>query len=119
PQVGAHPHREAARANRSTLQLGRSMAGEKKSVRLSIYNQSFTLLVSGDPSEMEAAAHEVDALMNTIARSGNMDATRVATLACLHLQDQLRGLEAELDGLRSSVESRTRNLSILLDEVIE
>jgi len=48
------------------------------------------LVVSGDPSEMEHAAEEVDELMTTIAKAGNNDSTRIAVLACLHLQDRLR-----------------------------
>src|SRR5262245_4369159 len=92
---------------------------EKKQVRLSIYNQTFSLLVAGDPTELEEAANEVDELMTTIARSGNMDSTRVAVLACLHLQDRVRTLEREFAEMKSRVEDRTRRLSILLDGVIE
>jgi cell division protein ZapA len=91
----------------------------KSQVRLSIYNQTFTLLVAGDPAEMEEAAQEVDDLMTTIARSGNMDSTRVAVLACLHLQDRVRTLEREFAEMKSRVDDRTRRLSNLLDSVIE
>src|SRR5688572_21719190 len=91
----------------------------KRQVRLSIYNQSFSLLVPGDPAEIEQAAHEVDELMTTIARSGNMDSTRVAVLACLHLQDRVHTLEREFDEMRSRVDDRTRRLSTLLDGVID
>lgn len=87
---------------------------EKKSVRLSIYNQTFSLRVSGDPEELIRAANEVDELMTTIARSGNMDATRVALLACLHLQDKVDSLQSELDELKD----RSRELAGLLDSVV-
>lgn len=88
---------------------------EKKSVRLTIYNQTFSLRVPGDPGELIRAANEVDELMTTIARSGNMDATRVALLACLHLQDKVDSLKAELEGLKV----RSRELASLLDSVVE
>lgn len=91
----------------------------KRSIRVSIFNQTFTLLVSGDPAEIEAAANEVDELMHTIARSGNMDAARVAILACLHLQDRVRTLENEFTQLRSRIESTSREFSVLLDDVLE
>jgi cell division protein ZapA len=91
----------------------------KTQVRLSIYNQSFTVLVTGDPADLEEAALEVDELMTTIAKSGNMDSTRVAVLACLHLQDRVRTLEKQFDELKSRVEDRTRRLSTLLDGIIE
>lgn len=87
---------------------------EKKSVRLSIYNQTFSLRVSGDPEDLIRAANEVDELMTTIARSGNMDATRVALLACLHLQDKVDSLQSELDELKD----RSRELAGLLDSVV-
>jgi cell division protein ZapA len=91
----------------------------KAQVRLSIYNQTFSLLVAGDPAEIEQAAHEVDELMTTIARSGNMDSTRVAVLACLHLQDRVHTLEREFAEMKSRVDDKTRRLSTLLDGVIE
>ena len=90
---------------------------EKKPVRLTIYNQTFTLRVSGEPQEMLDAANKVDELMTVIARSGNMDACRVAILACLHLQDRVHALEQELNKLRS-IEGRTRELATLLDGVV-
>jgi cell division protein ZapA len=92
---------------------------EKRPVRVSILNQTFTLLVPGDPSEIEDAANEVDELMNTIARSGNLDSLRVAMLACLHLQDRVRTLEREFTQLRSRVEDTSREFSLLLDDVLE
>ena len=92
---------------------------EKLPVRVSIFNQSFTLLVAGDPAEIQAAANEVDELMHTIARTGNMDATRVAVLASLHLQDRVRTLESEFTQLRSRVENTSREFALLLDDALE
>ena len=91
---------------------------EKVPVRVSIFNQTFTLLVESNPAAIEAAANEVDELMHTIARSGNMDATRVAVLACLHLQDRVRSLEDEFEQLKSRVENRSREFSLLLDDAL-
>jgi cell division protein ZapA len=92
-------------------------ASEKNPVRLTIFNQTFTLRVAGDPDEFLRAANEVDELITSIARSGNVDATRAAILACLHLQDRVDTLEEELGKLRS-IEERTRELARLLDDVI-
>lgn len=92
---------------------------EKRPVRVSIFNQTFTLLVPGDPSEIEDAANDVDELMNTIARTGNLDSLRVAMLACLHLQDRVRTLEREFSRLQSRVEDTSREFSLLLDDVLE
>ena len=57
-----------------------SRTPEKQPVRLSIFNQTYSLLVSGDPADMERAAHEVDELMTTIAKAGNAY-TRTCTTA--------------------------------------
>lgn len=91
----------------------------KKTVRVTIFNQSYTLSTSGDTADMERLAIEVDDLMSSIARrAGNLDSTRTAVLACLHLADRLRGVETELEELRASVNHKTRDFALLLDEVL-
>jgi cell division protein ZapA len=97
-----------------------SAVPDKKSVRLNIFNQTYSLLVTGDPADMEHAADEVDELMTTIARAGNVDATRIAVLACLHLQDRIHTLERELrsmQGHAEDVQAKTRRLSELLETI--
>lgn len=79
---------------------------DRKSVRVTIYNQPYTLAASGEPGEIEALAHMVDELMTGIARqSGNADSHRVAVLTCLHLADRLRGTERELAGLTTLLDT--------------
>ncbi len=91
----------------------------KKTVRVTIFNQAYTLSAAGDPADTERLAIEVDDLMSSIARrAGNLDSTRTAVLACLHLADRLRSVQLELDGLRQSVNHRTRDFAVLLDEVL-
>jgi len=92
---------------------------EKQPVRVSIFNQSFTILTSADPAEVEALAQVVDELMRTYARAGNVDTTRAAVLACLHLADQIRGIERDLAALKDRVDAKSREFSVLLDQVIE
>lgn len=92
----------------------------KQSVRLNIFNQTYSLLVTGDPADMERAADEVDELMTTIARAGNVDSTRIAVLACLHLQDRIHTLERELESMKGhaeDVQAKTRRLSELLETI--
>jgi cell division protein ZapA len=94
-------------------------ASDKIPVRVTIFNQSYTLLASGDAGETESLAHQVDELMNRIAsRGGNIDSTRTAVLTALHLADQLRSLERELNGLKQRVEERSKQLSVLLDQAV-
>jgi len=88
---------------------------QKKTVRVTIFNQVYTLRASGDPGEVEALAARIDSLMESIAsKSGDSDPARVAVLVCLHLADRLRGLEQELDALRRRIEQKADQLSLLL-----
>ena len=97
-----------------------SGSAENKTVRVSILNQTYSLGTSGDPAELEAAALAVDERMRIIAaRAGNIDTTRLAVLACLHFADELRSISRELADLRSRVESKSREFTLMLDQVIE
>ena len=88
-------------------------------VRVTIFNQSYSLLASEDPGRVEQLAQKVDDLMSSIAvRAGNVDATRAAVLACLHLADELDALERQLSHLKQDVEHKAREFSLLLDEAI-
>jgi cell division protein ZapA len=94
-------------------------APEKKPVRVTIFNQHYTILSSGDPQEVEELARRVDDLMFSItARGGNIDVSRTAVLACLHLADQLRAVERELADLKGRVEAKSREFTLLLDQAV-
>lgn len=89
----------------------------KQTVRVTIFNQTYTVATSGDPRDTEQLAHEIDELMSSIARrAGNLDAARTAVLACLHLADRLRAAERELSALKESIHDKTRNFVTLLDQ---
>lgn len=93
---------------------------ERKSVRVTIYNQPYTLGVAGDPEEVEDLAQTVDGLMTDIAqRAGNIDAMKVAVLACLELADRARGMQTELESLKTQVGEKSRQFSLLLDEALK
>ena len=90
---------------------------ERKIVRVTIYNQSYTLAATDEAGEVEALALTVDELMTSIAqRAGNVDSNRVAVLACLHMADRIHSIERELAGLKERVGSKAREFSILLDK---
>ncbi len=97
-------------------------AAERKAVRVTIYNQSYTLAATGEPGEIEALAQTVDDLMTSISAATKgrsslaMDAQRVAVLACLHLADKLQNAEKELSTIRQRVDHKARQLSLLLDQ---
>jgi len=88
-------------------------------VRVTIFNQSYSLVASEDPGRVEQLAQKVDDLMSSIAmRAGNVDATRAAVLACLHLADELDSLQRQLSSLKQNVDHKARAFTLLLDEAI-
>lgn len=91
----------------------------KKPLRLTIFNQTYTLLVSGDTADLEEAANTVDELMTSLARSRNLDTTKAAVFACLHLADRMRAMERELEQWKQRVDEKSKRISSLLDSVIE
>ena len=91
----------------------------KQTVRVTIFNQTYNVATSGDTRQTEQLAQEVDELMSSIARrAGNLDASRTAVLACLHLADRLRAAEHELTELRAAVSDKTRDFATLLDQAL-
>ncbi|MGJ5817181.1 cell division protein ZapA [Paludibaculum fermentans] len=87
-------------------------SNEKKLVRVTIFQQPYTLRSSGESGDTEALAHAVDDLMNQIAtRSAGADPTRVAVLACLHLADKVRQREQEYNRLRTRLEGLEERLT--------
>lgn len=90
-----------------------------EAVRVTIFNQSYSLVASEEPGRIEFLAQKVDDLMTEIsARSGHIDAMRAAVLACLHLADQLEGAEHRFSALRERVDDKAQRFSVLLDEAI-
>jgi cell division protein ZapA (FtsZ GTPase activity inhibitor) len=89
---------------------------EKTLVRVTIFQQPYTLRSSGEPGETEALAQAVDSLMNQIAaRTSGTDPTRVAVLAALHLADRVRHLEKRLERVRSAVSEAAARIGGLTD----
>lgn len=95
-------------------------APPKRAVRVSILDQSYTLLTPGDEGQVQQLADSVNELMAAIAaRAPQADNLRVAVLACLHLADRLRALESELSDLKRRVDEKSRAFRLLLEEAIQ
>ena len=93
---------------------------EKRPVRVTILSQSYTVLTSGDPREVEELARRLDELMLSIAaKSPNSDSTRIAVLACLHLADRLHDLERDLNQLKERVDRKSEEFAGLLEQALE
>ncbi len=91
----------------------------KQIVRVTIFNQTYSVASSGDPRDTEVLARQVDDLMSSIARrAGNLDTARTAVLACLHLADRLRAAERDLGTLKDTITHKTRDFALLLDQAL-
>lgn len=89
---------------------------DKTTVRVTIFQQPYTLRTSGEPGETEALAHLVDEIMTQIATHGaGSDPTRVAVLTSLHLADRVRGLERKL----GKTQSQLSELESTVDAVLQ
>lgn len=92
---------------------------EKRTVKVQILGQVYTIVTQDDPRDVEALAHQVDDLMNSIARKlPNADSTRIAVLSCLHLADKLQSQEKDLSGLKERVGQKTQEFRMLLEQAI-
>ncbi len=88
----------------------------KQSVRVHIFNQTYTLLAEGDAAEVQEIAHGIDELMVSIAgQTSSGDSTRIAVLACLHLADRLREAEKKL----RTIENKSAAISSLLKDALD
>ncbi len=81
-------------------------------VRVSIYDQDYTLKTSAGRAYMEEVARYVDEKMHLVADKGRtVDSLRVAVLAALHIAD-------ELFRLRQGVDAKSTEFTALLDEAL-
>jgi len=93
-------------------------APHKQTTRVTILNQTYSIVTADDPALTLALAQDVDDLMTSIARqAGNLDVTRAAVLTCLHLADQLRTARQQMSELRRSIGERTGALNHLIEQV--
>jgi cell division protein ZapA len=93
---------------------------ENRTVRVTIFNQTYTLVAREDAREIEELALTVDRLMTDIgSRTGHADSLRIAVLACLHLADRLQLMEKDLAELRSLVDRKSEEFAQLLEQALE
>jgi len=96
-----------------------SSGSEKQSVRVTILSRPYTLLATGDPSEVEQVAARVDELMHSIRdKVPKADPTTIAVLACMQFAGQLRVAEQELQELRQRKDTRSGEYAAMLDRLI-
>jgi cell division protein ZapA len=95
------------------------VAQPNDSVRVEIYDQSYNLRGS-DPDYIHKLADYVDGKMRAVAeQTSTIDSLRLAVLAALNIADEYHILKRKYDAIASDLNQRTRNLSGVLDEVLQ
>jgi len=89
------------------------------SVRVEIYDQAYNLRGS-DPDYIFKLAEFVDSKMRSAAeQTATVDSLRLAVLAALNIADEYHILKKKYDAITYELAQRTRNISGVLDEVLE
>jgi cell division protein ZapA len=93
---------------------------DRQPIRITVFNQTFTLLAEDDPREVEDLARGVDDLLSSIAeRMPAADTGRIAVFACLELAGRLRDVKNDLSDLKDRVDRKSEELTGLLERAVE
>lgn len=90
------------------------------SIRVEIYNQTYSIRSDGDSEYIMRLAEFVDRRMREIS-SGTLtvDSLKVAILAALHIADELHRLKAVHESNDAQLASRSTECAELLDRLIK
>ena len=89
------------------------------SVRVEIYDQAYNLRGS-DPEYIFKLAEYVDSKMRLLAeQTATVDSLRLAVLAALNIADEYHMLQRKYDAITGELAQRTRNMTGVLDEVLQ
>lgn len=90
------------------------------SIRVEIYNQTYSIRSDGDSEYIMRLAEFVDRRMREIS-SGTLtvDSLKVAILAALHIADELHRLKAVHESADAQLASRSSECAELLDRLLK
>ena len=96
------------------------MSEEEKSLRVEIYNQTYSIRSDGDNDYILDLAEYVDAKMREIS-SGTLtvDSLKVAILAALHIADEYHQLKATFSQSDANLGLRSSECSEMLDRILK
>ncbi|MGD9561042.1 MAG: cell division protein ZapA [Pyrinomonadaceae bacterium] len=99
---------------------GSEAESAENSIRVEIYNQTYSIRSDGDNEYITTLAKYVDGKMRAIA-SGTLtvDSLKVAILAALHIADEYHQARDEQNHSDAQLGSRSAECSELLDRVLK
>src|SRR5687767_14897541 len=95
-------------------------ADSEQSIRVEIYNQTYSIRSDGDNDYITNLAEYVDGKMRDIA-SGTLtvDSLKVAILAALHIADEYHQLKMQQQQTDSQLASRSAECTEMLDRILK
>ncbi len=92
----------------------------EQTIRVEIYNQTYSIRSDGDNEYIQELADYVDSKMRAIS-SGTLtvDSLKVAILAALHVADEYHQLLSQQKQIDSQLASRSAECTELLDRVLK
>src|SRR5438045_8861053 len=99
---------------------GTGDAAPSETIRVEIYDQSYTVRSDGDPDYLKQLAEYVDQRMREIS-SGTLtvDSRKVAILAALYIADELHQLRKSHEQADEQLATRSVECSEMLDRLLE
>jgi cell division protein ZapA len=97
-----------------------SDAASSETIRVEIYDQSYTVRSDGDPDYLKQLAEYVDQRMREIS-SGTLtvDSRKVAILAALYIADELHQLRRSHETADEQLATRSAECSDMLDRLLK
>jgi cell division protein ZapA len=90
------------------------------SIRVEIYNQTYSIRSDGDSDYIMRLADFVDRRMREIANGTlTVDSLKVAILAALHVADELHRLKAVHESVDQQLASRSAECAEMLDRLLK
>src|ERR1041384_4640712 len=99
---------------------GNGEAISSETIRVEIYDQSYTVRSDGDPDYLKQLAEYVDQRMREIS-SGTLtvDSRKVAILAALYIADELHQLRKASEQVDEQLATRSLECSEMLDRLLK
>ena len=102
------------------LENGKMDTGMTPTIRVEIYNQTYSIRSDGDNEYIQTLAEYVDSKMREIS-SGTMtvDSLKVAILAALHIADEFYQLKLSQTNVDTQLATRSSECSEMLDKLLK
>src|SRR5256714_6317307 len=107
--------------NTNTIDFDRNFdANASPTIRVDIYDQSYTVRSDGDPDYLKQLAEYVDRRMREIS-SGTLtvDSRKVAILAALYIADELHQLRRSHEAADEQLATRSAECADMLDRLLK